>query len=310
MPPSPPLPIRRSRTPAADRLPGFPGAEHWRREERSGLHYVDHGSGDVVLMLHGNPTWGYLWRRLIAALAGDFRCIVPDQLGMGLSQRRAGAGPIPLAQRLEHLDALAAHLIEQRRAPSAGWTLAVHDWGGPIGLAWARRHPGLVAKLVVLNSVGFRWPEGYRLPRSLALLRDVRPLGAAAHLLNVFPRAALRAGVVRPLPAEVRSAYLRPYRSAWQRRAVRDFLRQIPRSGADPAWSLVDPGGDSAELAGLPVFIGWGLRDPVFTPLVLREWRRRLPHAEVHAFADAGHFVLEDAGESLTGPLRRFLSTR
>ncbi|WP_416875411.1 alpha/beta fold hydrolase [Kitasatospora sp. SC0581] len=274
------------------------------------MHYVDQGSGDVVFMLHGNPTWGYLWRRLVTALAEDFRCVVPDQLGMGLSRRSVGAAPIPFVERLEHLDVLAAHLIERCGAPSEGWTLAVHDWGGPIGLAWARRHPGLVTRLVVLNSVGFRWPEGYRLPRSLALLRDVGPLGEAAHLLNAFPRAALRAGVVRPLPAEVRSAYLWPYRGAWRRRAVRDFLRQIPRSGEDPAWSLVDPGGDSADHAGLPVFIGWGLRDPVFTPLVLGEWRRRFPHAEVHAFADAGHFVLEDVGEALVGPLRRFLSAR
>lgn len=183
----------------------------------------------------------------------------------------------------------------------------VHDWGGPIGLAWARRHPGLVSRLVVLNSVGFRWPPGYRLPRALALVRDVGWLAEAAHLLNVFPRVALRAGVVRRLPREVRRAYLRPYRTRSQRRAVVDFVRRIPREAADPAWSLVDPGGDSADFRGLPVFLGWGLRDPVFTPLVLQEWRRRFPHARVHAFADAGHFVLEDAGQALIGPLRQFL---
>ncbi|UQA90880.1 alpha/beta fold hydrolase [Streptomyces halobius] len=290
-------------------LPGYPGPAHWHRVPATGQHYLDTGSGDPVLLLHGNPSWSYTWRHLLPALSPHVRCLAPDLPGMGLSPRP----PVPpgLTDRYEgQLDALEAffgHLTDERRLPGQGWTLVMHDWGGPLGFAWALRNPGAVTRLVVLNTIAFRWPPGYRLPLPLRCIRDSAPIAALTHLTNAFARTAVRAGVVRPLPAAERRAYLRPYARLRDRRAVVAFVRSIPRHDDEPSWRLLEPPDGGSGLAGLPVFVGWGMRDPVFTPLVLDAWTDRFPQARVHQYADAGHYVMEDAAEELGGHIRDFL---
>ncbi|MER6015914.1 alpha/beta fold hydrolase [Streptomyces bluensis] len=311
-------------------LPGYPGPRHWEQVPVTDQHYVDAGTGDPVLFLHGNPSWSYMWRGLLGTLSPHFRCIAPDLAGLGLSPRSGvprgtgspGAqGPVHRLERhIACLDHLFHHLTGSQGAPARGWTLVVHDWGGPIGIAWARRHPGVVARLVVLNSVAFPWPAGYRLPLCLRWIRDSAPVAAFARATNVFPRAAVRFGVVRRLGAAERRAYLLPFTEVQNRRTVVEFIRCIPRGDDDPAWRLLEPadagpagvgpadaGPAAGDLAGLPVFIGWGMRDPVFTPLVLHEWIRRFPQARVHRYRNAGHFVTEDAAGELDRHVRDFL---
>jgi pimeloyl-ACP methyl ester carboxylesterase len=295
----------------SDSLPGYPGRGHWRRVPKTGQHYVDVGAGDPVLFLHGNPSWSYLWRHLLTALAPEHRCVAADWPGMGLSAR----SPMPaapadrLARHLTQLDALFEHLVAAG-LPDRGWTFALHDWGGPLGLAWARRQPGVLGRLVALNTVGFRFPPDYRLPPHLRWIRDSRTVAGLVHTTNLFARAAVLAGVTRRLPAPVRRAYLRPYRRRRNRSAVVEFVRAIPGGDPnDPVWRLLDPAdpGADAALAGLPTFVGWGMRDPVFTPALLTEWERRFPHARVHRYPDAGHFVTEDAAGDLGRDLVAFL---
>ncbi|MER7849944.1 alpha/beta fold hydrolase [Kitasatospora sp. NPDC096077] len=280
---------------------------HWHRVPVTGQHYVDTGAGVPVLFLHGNPSWSYLWRHLLAELGSDFRCLAPDLPGLGLSPGR------PLRSRpvdqflgqLDALDALFRHLVADRGLPGRGWTLVMHDWGGPIGTAWARRTPGVVDRLVVLNTIGFRWPAEYRVPVYLRWIRDHKCVAALARATDALPRLAVRVGVTVPLGRAERRAYLLPYARRRDRRAV-EFVRGIPHDDRDPTWRLLEPEGPDV-LAGLPLFVGWGMRDPVFTPTLLREWTRRFPHAEVRRFPHAGHYVTEDVADRLGCHIRDFL---
>ncbi|MFB9346337.1 alpha/beta fold hydrolase [Streptomyces heliomycini] len=306
---------RAGRAPAPDPavlerlMPGYPAPRHWRRVPVTGQHYLDLGSGRPVLFLHGNPSWSYVWRGLLHRLSPHARCLAPDLPGFGLSRhlRPADGVPDPYEAQLEGLDGLHRHLVRDAGLPERGWTFVLHDWGGPLGVAWALRNPGVVARLVVCNTVAFPFPDGFRLPSPLRWIRDHRPVAELVHATNAFARVAVRAGVHRPLLAAERRAYLRPYARRAERRAVTDAVRAIPRGPADPAWRLLEPAGAGADLADLPLLVGWGMRDPVFTPDLLEEWVRRHPHAVVHRFPDAGHFVMEDATAELGHHIRDFL---
>lgn len=290
-------------------MPGYPAPRHWRRVPATGQHYLDLGSGRPVLFLHGNPSWSYVWRKLLHRLAPHARCLAPDLPGFGLSRhlRPADGVPDPYEAQLEGLDSLHRHLVRNEGLPERGWTFVLHDWGGPLGTAWALRNPGVVARLVVCNTVAFPFPAGFQLPFYLRWIRDHRPVAAFVHATNAFARVAVRAGVHHPLLPAERRAYLRPYARRAERRAVTDAVRAIPRGPADPAWHLLEPPGSGAGLADLPLLVGWGMRDPVFTPDLLQEWARRFPQAVIHRFPDAGHFVMEDAAAELGDHIRDFL---
>lgn len=303
--------------PMTERLPGYPFASRWYAQPgRGGLrqHYLDEGSGPPVLFVHGNPSWSYLWRRPILALRDAFRCVAPDHIGMGLSDKPAADRyRHTLADRVADLDALTDHLVACHGAPRHGWTLVVHDWGGPIGLAWACRDPDRVARLVILNSAAFPDPHGER-PRlplrpPLWFLRRT-PLGAWFFRRNLFARAATwrPLGVRRRMPAAVRAAFLSPYGRPGDRLAIQRFVQDIPLRPGDPAWPLLHSTGEALHLfADRPALIAWGLRDPVFDPVILAEWRRRFPAARAIVYPWAGHYVLEDAHRHLVPAIRAFL---
>ncbi|MEU0584625.1 alpha/beta fold hydrolase [Streptomyces sp. NPDC006132] len=290
-------------------LPGYPAREHWRLVPSTGQHYLDVGSGAPLLFLHGNPTWSYAWRKLLPTLVPHARCLAPDLPGLGLSQHLAPPpGPADrYLYQLDHLDALYRHLVRDEGVPPQGWTFVVHDWGGPLGFAWLLRNPGVVSRLVVLNTIAFPWPDGYRLPFYLRWIRDHRPVAAAVHATNAFARATVRVGVTHRLSAAERRAYLLPHLRRDNRRAITEFVRAIPRGPEDAAWRLLTPPEGADDLGRLPLLLGWGMRDPVFTPLVLDEWIRRHPHAVVHRFPRAGHLVMDDAGAELGVHIRDFL---
>lgn len=301
-------------------LPDYPFVSRWFAHSRRGglrQHYLDEGAGEPVLFVHGNPSWSYLWRRPVAALREEFRCIAPDHLGMGLSDKPGpDRYPYDLAARVDDLDALTEHLIAARGAPERGWTLVLHDWGGPIGMAWARRHPERVARLVVLNTAAFPHPRGERVRPLLRLplwvLRDTR-LGDRLFLRhNLFARGATwrPLGVRRRMPAAVRSAFLAPYDRPEHRVAIQRFVHDIPLRPRDRSWpELQATGAELARFAGLPVLLAWGLGDPVFDRAVLEEWRRRFPDVVPRLYRGAGHYLLEDAHDDLVPAIRAFLRT-
>ena len=275
------------------------------------MSFLDEGPRDgevaapeVVVMLHGNPSWSFYWRHLASALSDKYRCIVPDHVGMGLSDKPDDAQyEYTLQSRIDDLDALLQHL-----GIDGPVTLALHDWGGAIGFGWALRDPARVKRLVVTNTAAVPLPMAKRFPKRLAMGRDSRFGGWLIRRFNLFARGAARLGTERRLPADVRAAYAGVY-DGWDNAiSTLRFMQDIPLGEGDRAWPLLKA--MEAALPGYadrPAFIGWGLKDFVFDRHFLDGFRAALPNAEVHAFADANHYVLEDKHEVLVPAIRAFL---
>ncbi len=280
-----------------------------RFEVRPGIrmHYLDEGprDGDVVVMLHGNPSWSYYWRRLVLALRGKYRCIVPDHVGMGLSDKPGDDRyAYTLQSRVDDLSTLLDHLGIERDI-----TLAVHDWGGMIGFGWAMTHAAAVRRLVITNTAAFPLPQAKAMPWQLRLGRDSKFGALLIRGFNAFAGGAARVGVEQRMPAEVRCAYVAPYDSWANRIATLRFVQDIPLSPKDRAWSLVEEAGRRLpEFADRPALLGWGLEDFVFDRHFLDGFTRALPNAEVHAWKDAGHYVLEDKADQLVPKVVDFLA--
>lgn len=277
-------------------------SRHHTLERGVRMHYVDEGQGDeAVLMLHGNPSWGFLFRDVVKALAGRIRCVVPDHVGMGLSDKPQDYR-YTLEQRIADVESLVASLGLKRVH------LIVHDWGGAIGFGWARRNPEMVGRIVITNTAAF--PDT-NIPLRIAVCRWplVGPLIVRG--LNGFAGAAASMAVTKPLATAVRAGFLAPYGSWRERVAVNAFVRDIPMNPTHPSY------GELAALAGaLPQFrdrkilIAWGERDFCFTPHFLARWREIFPDAEVALEPEAGHYLLEDAGERLVPRIADFAAGR
>lgn len=268
--------------------------------------YVDEGQGDPVVMLHGNPTWSFYYRNLISSLKDRYRCIAPDHIGCGLSDKPDDDQyDYTLKSRVDDLEALLDHL-----GVTENITLVLHDWGGMIGMAWATRHPERVKRIVVLNTSAFHLPETKRFPFALWLCR-VPVFGAVAiRGFNAFARAAAKVGCKRnPMPKKFRDAYCAPYDS-WQNRiATHRFVQDIPLRGRDRAYPIVTEVELKAkQFQDRPMLICWGMLDFVFDRHFLKLWTDQFPQAQVHRFSDCGHYVLEDAGDEVIGLIQRFLA--
>jgi haloalkane dehalogenase len=268
------------------------------------LHYLDEGVGEPVVCLHGNPTWSFYYRDVVKDLRTDYRVVAPDHIGCGLSDKPGDRDyDYTLDRRVDDVETLLEHLGLRENL-----TLVLHDWGGMIGMAFAARHPERVRRLVLLNTAAFLLPAGKRLPRSLWWVRKT-PLGAGlVRGLNAFSRGAARYCVTSPMAPAVRAGYLAPYDSWANRIAVLRFVQDIPLRCEDRAYETVRRVQDGLErFRGTPTLICWGERDFVFDGDFLAQWRLRLPTAEYHTFANAGHYVLEDAGAQIRPLIRGFL---
>jgi pimeloyl-ACP methyl ester carboxylesterase len=274
------------------------------------MHYVDEGSsdGDPVVLIHGNPTWGFLYRHFIPPLLdAGHRVIVPDHLGFGRSDKPPDAELYRIPRHVARLDALLESLDLH------GATVVPQDWGGPIGLSWAVAHPERVARLFILNTYAQRPPGKVPLPVPLRLFRTPGVGEVLVKGLNLFTRGFLfRVGVQHRerLTPEVRRAYLAPHPSWSSRTGVLVFPREIP-DGPDaplaPALAGLEEGLET-HFREKPVKIVWAMRDPAFTPEVLDQlWLRTFPDAEVVRLEDAGHYLQEDAHERIVPELLTFL---
>ena len=270
------------------------------------MHYLDEGEGEPVLMLHGNPTWSFYWRRLVKALSPSYRCIVPDHVGMGLSDKPGDDEyEYTLDRRVDDIEALVDSL-----GITEGLTVVAHDWGGMIGLAFAERRPERISRLVLMNTSGFPLPRGSSLPWQLQLVKRL-PFAIPVRGLNLFVQGAASTCTVRPgtMSPEIRRAYVGPYDSWAHRIAIHRFVQDIPLGPGDPAWETVSRVSERLpELATRPTLIVWGRKDFVFNDDFLDEWRRRLPDVEYLTFPDAGHYVLEDAAEEVIPAVVDFLA--
>lgn len=285
----------------------YPFASHYHRLAAGHtMHYLDEGAPDCppVVMVHGNPTWSFYYRNLVLGLRDRRRCLVPDHVGMGLSDRPDDSEyDYTLARRVadfgEWLDAV---------EPTRGIDLVVHDWGGAIGMAWAAAHPERIRRLVILNTWAFTIPDDAALPRSLRFART--PPGAwLIQRFNAFSGLAVRMATASRLKPAVAQGLVAPYRGSPDRRlATLRFVQDIPLHRSDPAWAVLEQTEQRLDaLRGKPVLIGWGAKDFVFDDRVLARWREILPDAEVDYLEQAGHYVLEDAAAHLLPKIATFL---
>ncbi|HKJ36527.1 MAG TPA: alpha/beta fold hydrolase [Solirubrobacterales bacterium] len=273
------------------------------------MHYVDEGprDGRPVVMVHGNPTWAYLYRNFIPPLVeAGHRAIAIDHLGFGRSDKPDEPSRYTIARHVERAD----ELLESLDLSDA--TLVTQDWGGPIGFGWATRHPERIRSLMILNTFAHRPPEKVKLPPPLIAFRIPGVGEVMVKGLNLFKHVFLfRAGVTKRdrLTDRVKEAYLAPHPSWSSRTPVLVFPRQIP-SGPEGEVSDLLAGIESglAAFADRPVAICWAMKDIAFTPEMLdRLWLENYPDADVTRIEDAGHYLQEDAHEVIVPKLLELL---
>jgi haloalkane dehalogenase len=273
----------------------------FRTKAGASLSYVDEGprGDEAVLMLHGNPTWSFYYRDLIRELSPTIRCVAPDHIGMGLSEKPGGYD-YSLSTRIADIEALVDSLGLRRIH------LVVHDWGGAIGFGLATRRPERMGRIVILNTAAFHLD---RIPRRIALCRS-GPLGEfIVRGLNGFAEPATWMSMARRrLSWDERRGYLLPYGSWAERIAVHRFVRDIPLEPGHPSRGKLDAVERGLPLlASVPKLILWGGRDFCFDDSFLSRWREIYPDAEVEYLRDCGHYVLEDSGAEGRSRITTFL---
>ena len=288
----------------------WPYAPRWFDTPDGRMHYVDEGPqhGDPVVMLHGNPTWGFLYRKFIPALVeAGHRAIVPDHLGFGRSEKPDDPERYRIHRHADRLEALLESL-DLRDA-----TVVPQDWGGPIGLRWAVRHAERVRGLFILNTFAHRPRDRVKLPAPLRLFRAPGAGELAVKGAHLFVRGFLfRAGVVHRdrLTADVKSAYLAPHPNWKSRTPILVFPREIPSGPEGPVSELCAEveAGLERHFRSRPVAIAWAMRDIAFTPQILEQaWGGTFPDARVTRLEHAGHYLQEDAHERIVPELLEFL---
>jgi haloalkane dehalogenase len=259
------------------------------------MSYVDQGQGPVVLCVHGNPTWSFYWRALIRALSPTHRVVAPDHIGCGLSDKPQD-WPYRFEAHIANLQRLVEHLDLR------DITLVVHDWGGAIGAGFAVRNADRISKLVVTNTAA--WPSS-RIPTRIALCRIPGVGALAVRGLNGFAVAATRMATEKGLSADARAGLLAPYSSWADRIATLRFVEDIPMQVDHPSHAVMQGVADGLiTLADKPMHLVWGMKDWCFTPKFLEEWVVRFPKATVTRLPDVGHYVMEDAPESVIAAVR------
>lgn len=265
----------------------------------SRLRYLDVGKGRPVLLLHGNPTWSYLWRNLVRDLVEEGRrCIVIDHLGCGYSDK-----PQDFSYCLENHIANCLLLVELLGLEDCD--MVVHDWGGAIGMGVATWAPERFRRFLITNTAAFPFR---RIPWRIAACRLPVAGTMAVRGLSAFSWGFVRMATRRRMAPEVRAAYLQPYQSWNNRIAVHRFVQDIPMSSGHRSWStLCRIAEELPRLRSQPVHLLWGMRDWCFTPAFLAEWQRRFPEAETTRLDEAAHLVFEDLPAEATGVARDFL---
>jgi len=263
------------------------------------LSYLDEGEGPTVVMAHGNPSWSYLYRNMVTALMPEYRCLVPDHLGCGFSDK-----PQDYPYRLQnHIDNFTALLDDQRVERCV---LVVHDWGGAIGMGWAGQHPERIAGLVILNTAAF---HSSLIPQRIAVCRWPLIGDLLVRGLNGFALPATFMAVAKKMDPEIRAGFLAPYNSWANRIAVHRFVQDIPLHSSHPSWdSLTQVESSLAQLGDKSMLICWGGKDFCFNDQFYAQWQQRFPSAQCHYFPEAGHYVLEDALPEVLEQVQPFLT--
>jgi haloalkane dehalogenase len=277
----------------------YPFASHYFQTPAGAMHYVDEGTGEPIVFVHGNPAWSFEFRNLIKEFSKTNRCIAPDLIGFGLSDKPAGWSYLPK----EHAKNLGLFL-ESLDLDSI--TLVVGDWGGPIGLSYALNHPEKIKNIVITNtwlwSVRSDWY--YQ-----AFSRFVGgPIGRwLIRNHNFFAGTIVRvlfADKSRLTP-KIHAHYLMPLEKPEERKGSWVFPAEIIGSSdwLQSLWDIRD------MLRQKKILIAWGMKDIGFRENELKTWMQAFPDAKVVRFEDAGHFVVEEKPAELIGEMKTLLGS-
>lgn len=276
----------------------YPFESHYFQTSAGKLHYVDEGEGQPVVMVHGNPAWSFLYRKLIKQLSPHYRCIAPDHIGFGLSDKPADWSYLPE----DHAKNLAA-LIDNLALKNV--TLVVQDWGGPIALNYAVTHPANVTRLVVMNT--WAWPVNHDFHYVSFSAFMGGPIGRLLikrrnFFAGTFMRAAF--GDKSKLTKLAHRHYLRSLPTAADRKGCYVFPKQIVASTPWLAqlWSKI------AILKDKPTLFVWGMKDVAFREKELLRWQDALPNSHTVRLPTVGHFIPEEAPEELGQAVSAFLA--
>lgn len=273
----------------------YPFRDRWLERGGAAMHYLDEGDGRPVLLLHGNPTWSFLYREVIRGLRAELRCVAPDYPGFGLSGHPADYGYTPA----EHA-AWVGELVD--RLELDGFVVLGQDWGGPIGLRVAVDRPERAAGLVLANT--WCWAPDWRM-RLFSRVLGGEPLGRWLQLEhNFFARCLVPRGIHRPERREegVLEAYTKPFPDPPSRAGTWAFARAVRTSAGwlEATWR------ELGRLVPLPVELAWGARDPALgRASYVERWRERFPRARLDRIEDAGHYVQEDRPDRVAEAVRR-----
>jgi haloalkane dehalogenase len=274
----------------ADEL--FPFADHYAEIDGARVHYVDEGTGPPLLLLHGNPTWSFLYRDIIAGLRDRFRCIAPDYPGFGLSSAPPGYRYTP-AEHAEVIEALLSRL------DLTDVTLMVQDWGGPIGFAVATRQPQRFSAFVIGNT--WAWPKSDPGTQLFSRLLGGPIGGYLIRQRNFFVEQIIPFGVrSKQLPEEVMAAYRGPFPTPQSREPVHVFPREILSSRP----LLTEIAAALPGLAERPALIVWADKDVAFRDTERRRWEATFPDHHTVILKGAGHYLQEDAAADVVAAIR------
>lgn len=274
----------------------YPFESHFFPIQKNNLHYIDTGTGEVILMLHGNPTWSFFYRNLAKYFEKNYRVIVPDHMGCGLSSK-----PQDYEYTLKtHIDNLCL-LVEKLKIKDI--TLVVHDWGGAIGMGLATRHPELIKKMVIMNTAAFRSIE---IPTRINILRN--PLGEwFIRKFNGFAGPATFMSTTKKLTPLIKKGFTLPYHDFNSRIATAKFVQDIPMNENHPTYQTLKTIEEKLPSLRAPILLLWGEKDFCFTMNFQKRWLNIFPNARSITYPNAGHYLIEDEKNAVINEIENFL---
>lgn len=267
---------------------GYPFTRNYLQLPMGRMHYVDEGNADhAVVMVHGNPTWSYTYRKLIRCLSEKYRCIAPDHIGFGLSDKPVQWDYLPENHAL-NLEQLLNHLNP------GSITLMVGDWGGPIGLSYALKYPEKIRSIIITNT--WMWPvrgEFHYEMFSRFMGGIIGRFLIRRH--HFFVKVLMKKMFRWKIPLDLHQQYIEPLSKPEERKGCWVFPGQIIGSNR---W-LSELWHQRSAIADKPAMIIWGNRDIAFRDVEREKWKALFTDADVHAFDHVGHFVQEELGDAL-----------
>lgn len=265
----------------------YPFGSHFYNTKLGKMHYLDEGEGDPIVFIHGNPSWSFQFRNVIKQLSKTHRCIAPDLIGFGLSDKPGDWSYLPKEHAKivdEFLESLDLHDI----------TMVVGDWGGPIGLSYAIDHPDRIKNLVITNTWLWSVKNDWYYQAFSKFVGG--PIGKILiDLRNFFARDIVRMASGKKPSKEVHNHYLKPLENKHERKGSWVFPGQVVGS-----WEWLDSLWDRRDaMKDKKILLVWGLRDIAFREKELKTWSKAFPNAKVVRFKDAGHFIAEEMPDQL-----------